>query len=354
MIFYHLQNFSQHHSLRKSRYHSQGNFYISQGLYEIGIGLISLFLPIYLYNLGFSLGDILLFWFACDILYFVFTHLARHLIIKFGVIKAMTLANVVAILTAVYVLFFISNLTEISWFLLLPIAFLRPFYFSISLLTSCYYYSGKVKDNAHLGQQSSIIRAVKEAGSILTPLLSGLIIYLVSFEFSLIVGGIILLISVVPLLKSPLPKQMTSMKEKHVANLKSYRRIFKTVSFKKMILETSFLVGSIYVWWYWSVYIAITIFKDNPFLILGAILSGGGFLAILISLWTGKMLDKNHPKIFVLAANGVKLVLNFLKLFIVWPGAIIAHDISFKQAGNCLGCCQKQIPIRKPRPPPGQ
>ena len=167
--------------------------YISLFLRNLAGSIINIFVPVFLYQLGFSLGEIALF-FLVSISFMLFLFpLGFFLATKIGVKHLMG----------------IGTLLLLSFYLMMPSVEHGLFYLLPALIQAAsfaFFWSGfharvtqsLSKNNA--GSQLSLFQIVSILAMILGPLIGALFIFLLSFTFAFVMAAFLMLLSLVPLM----------------------------------------------------------------------------------------------------------------------------------------------------------
>lgn len=168
------------------------HFYLSIILINFGIGLISIFVPIYLYNIGYSIFQILFYFFIWSLSFVILSFPCTKIISKIGVKHSMLMAT--PFLIFLYIgLNFLPDYKFL--FYILPIIY--------SLNTIFYWEGYHLFFFLHLnrkkrGKEVSIARALSSITVAIAPFIGGLIATK-SFTLLFILGSFFILISSIPL-----------------------------------------------------------------------------------------------------------------------------------------------------------
>ncbi|MBU2566172.1 hypothetical protein KKG46_01275 [Patescibacteria group bacterium] len=168
------------------------NFYITVAIGAFGDRLMSIFVPIYLYQMGYPIYQILFFYFISFLFFIIFAHAAMRLILKIGPKHSILYS---APLIIVYYLGLLAIPDFPFLFYVLPICLAGRMLF--------YNYGYHLHiiphlDSKHEGGELSFINALILISSLLAPVLGGI---LAQYHFSIlyVVGSVILLLSNIPL-----------------------------------------------------------------------------------------------------------------------------------------------------------
>jgi MFS family permease len=251
-------------------------FYISYFFKDFAASLVSIFIPIYLLTIGYSLVDISLYY----VIYFasvvILTPVGMYLLSKIGVKKIFSLGTIFLIIyylllqlldkgfpyAWVALILGISNALEYSAFNIAFTNFL---------------------DKKREGKELSFLRIVGIVSGIIGPIIGGIIIFNHSFAFTFTTSAILLVFSIIPLFLS-----------------KDFKIIHKKFEVKKIIKQDTVKVGfayqisailSIIGGIFWPIFIYLNV---KNIISLGIIESMTSFLMIFLILYLGKKTDKNE------------------------------------------------------------
>ena len=168
------------------------NFYVAVAIGAFGDRLMSIFVPIYLYQMGYPIYQILIFYFISFFIFIIFSHAAMRFILKIGPKHSILYS---APLIIIYYLGLLA-IPHLPWlFYILPICLsgrmlFYNFGYHLHIIPHL--------DSKHEGGELSFINALVLISSLLAPVLGGV---LAQYHFSVlyIVGSAILLLSNIPL-----------------------------------------------------------------------------------------------------------------------------------------------------------
>lgn len=180
------------HSIRILRSAELNELYVSVFLRTLSSSIISIFVPVFLYQLGFSIGQIALFY-AVDIAVMVLLYpLGFFLATKIGV------KHLMAIGTFLFLGFYLlMPLVEQGLYYLLPAV--------INAIANMFYWSGfhaqvtRVVSKEHGGKELSLFQILSILATLLGPLIGAILILFFSFNTTFVIVSFIMLLSVVPL-----------------------------------------------------------------------------------------------------------------------------------------------------------
>ena len=252
--------------------------FLSVFLKNIAQSMISIFIPIYLLTLGYSLVNISIYYliyYTTASISFPFCTILNS---KIGIKKGMAIGTLILIL---------------SYFLLEKLNSGFPYYILAIIfgVASSFYFSGfhieftRSIKKKETGKDLSILKIIAKISSIIGPLTGALFINYISFKFIFLLVSGVLFISIIPLFLT-----------------KDYKNPIK-ISFKKIIKSDTkvkalayqvhgalYLIASVF----WPIFIYLTI---KSILSLGAIITMTSVIIIFIINYLGKIADKKPNKL---------------------------------------------------------
>jgi len=300
---------------------------------NMALSITTLFEPIFLYQLGYSITEIL--WFYCFVYigYSVFVFLGAKVISKIGYKHAMFWSNLF------YVLYWIL-LYQIQYH---PMLFMvAPFVFAIqkSLFWPAYHAdiamnSAKDQEGREVGALFSLVQAAGIAG----PLLGGLLSGLLGFKALFFVSSMLMVLSVYPLFRS------SEIYTKHAFHFRTFWKILRerwVNFFAYWGYAEDLMIMSL-----WPIYVFLAV----PALMnVGFLVTFASLIAIVIMLYIGKRIDsQKHSHLMQTSAIFYGLTW-FFRQFAVGLPAVFVFDtltrtgkamvsvpmmaLSYKIAGN--------------------
>jgi MFS family permease len=179
-----------HHFLKNKEMNA---VYASYAIFQFALGIISLFVPIYLYEKGFSVVWILFYFFLVSGYFLIFSYFGIKIVSKIGVKHSMLLAVPLNIL-------YFFGLTLILQF---PVLFVvLPLVKAMEMQIYNYgFHLNFVEhsDRKKEGKEVALIQLGALLASGLAPLFGGLIIKFYSFPVLFFIGSVLLFASMIPL-----------------------------------------------------------------------------------------------------------------------------------------------------------
>lgn len=297
--------FKKRHFWRTVSFDELSELYASEFLRNLSMSVIGIFVPIYLYKLGYNLQAI----FAMQVIWAasrpIFSYLAAKSVAIFGPKHSMALGTVVQIL---YLSVLIS-LENTHW----PLAFLAVLgSFSYALYNIAIQVDfSKVKHTEHGGKELSFITICERVGSALGPLVGGLIASFINPQATIFIAMLIMTFSLMPLFLSAEP---TRVNQKIVLKGFPWRR------HKWDFISASFFgvenVVSIVVW---PLFIALTVFITNTYASIGLLVSVSTATALLAIYFIGRLIDNHRGGLLLKVGALANAIVHLVRPFVTGP-----------------------------------
>lgn len=297
--------------------------FVSVWIQNFAIMLLALFIPIYLWKLGYTFFDIAFYFLVVYGAYFFLVPLGAKLAAKIGYVHTIALAMPVT------VLFNITLYAVSVW----------HGYFLISAvvyaLAKALYWPAYHADFAQFGSEPqrgreiSILYVVGQLTIFGAPLAAGLVLHELSFGWLFAIGSILLMVAIIPLFIS---------KEKVYAHnipfMKFYEVYFDPKNFRRFVTYLG-LGEELVAMTAWPIFMYLVV---GDILTFGGVLTGAMLVSSLLLLATGKLTDK-FEKSRVVQGTTLFYFLSWIpKLFIATPfGAFVADSFGeFTKTANMI------------------
>ena len=253
--------------------------YVSIGIKALAQSIIQIFIPIYLYKLGFSISTIALYYIIFFTSITFFMYFSMRLNYHLGLKKVLSLGTFVLI--GYYFLLDQLSRGNIHYSIVaITLGLSMAIYYS-----SFHIYFTKFSDKKHEASEISIIRALFRFAAIIGPLIGAFLITKGSFRASFLIVSGLLFISIFPLFLT---------KDKKINNPKiSINRILKADSKKKGLAYIASGIIGVTAGILWPLFIFLNIKKV---ITLGFIISIGSLITIFFLFMIGKIADKHKRK----------------------------------------------------------
>jgi len=184
------------HYWRNIGFDELSELYTAQLLRSLGISLIGLFTPIYLYKIGYSLQEIALFHVAWFLFRPLFDLASARIIARIGPKHTMLLSSFIHIIY----LGLIMTIQDLKWPLIL-VASVGSLAYGLHLLAVAVDFS-KIKHTKHGGKELGYLDSMQKVGGVLGPLVGGLIANYSDPRYAIALAMLVLLASAIPLFMS--------------------------------------------------------------------------------------------------------------------------------------------------------
>ena len=267
-------------------------------------GLIEIFVPIYLYQLGYSIQKIILYYFLVSLYFVLFSVWGAKIVSKIG-------AKHSILLSTPFLALYYLGLNFISYsniiFIILPLI--------LSLRTILYNYGFHLNYIEHSnastrGKELSSLGILTNISTAIAPILAGFIIIYYGFNVLFVIGFFILLLSTLPLFMT---------KDIHKEIKISSKSIFKYVTKKenrpRILSFSGYAIESIIERTIWPIFLLLILVATEK---VGALIGFTLLISIITFYYIGGKTDQQTKS--KLIKSGTFLY------FISWIGKILAHN----------------------------
>lgn len=256
-----------------------GELYISMTLKSFAFSMIGVFVPIYLYELGFSLPMIALYF----VVYFAYripvNFLAGEFTARYGPKHTISYAYVITLMY-LGLLLTMGRYNWPLWLLALSASI------SISFFFVAYHVDfSRIKEVKSVGSELSHMYMLQRVASAIGPLLGGLIATLFGVHIVIAISIVFVLLAIIPLMMTREPmRRRDSLNFNGISIKKEFRNI---ASFSATAIGRQLGLSI------WPLYIAIFIFSENIYGLVGLVTSISVVASILMAKIIGNLID-NH------------------------------------------------------------
>lgn len=256
--------------------------YLSYGIQNFALGAISVFVPIYLFKLGYSIPMVLLFYYLLPLNFVIFAYAGARAVSKLGIKWSMFISTVFTI--ALFVGLRVIDKLPWLFFILPTIYAIKAMLYNYSFYLSFIQHS----DRKHRGKQVSALQASALIGSLLSPFFGGLVIRFFSYKILFIIGSALLFVSLIPLLFFKDTYQKVDFDK---ANL--FKDIFRKENRPVVASFSGFAIEDWIGFALWPIFLTIIAIGTES---IGAIASLSAFLTFLVFYFVGKLTDKRDRR----------------------------------------------------------
>ncbi|PLS82025.1 hypothetical protein CYG49_00100, partial [Candidatus Saccharibacteria bacterium] len=268
------------HHWRRLNFDELGELYTSLMLRSMGISLIGIFLPVYLYKTGYSLPAIFLF-IASIFAFRCFINVpAAYLIAAKGPKHVMLYSYGFQIISLLLLL----TLPDYHWPLWL-VAFSWAIASSLFFLAYNVDFS-KVLHSEHGGKEIGFMAIMERIGATLGPVIGGLVATFLGTEWMISISIVLFVLAVIPLFATPEPTKT----HQHL----DFRNFpYNTVK-RDMLSFGAFTTENILSITLWPLFIGVVIFTTNTYASIGAVTSLSTLAAIFSAKLIGQLVDQKR------------------------------------------------------------
>jgi hypothetical protein len=301
------------HYWRHVGFDELSEIYASMFLRSFALSLIAIFVPVYLYKIGYSVQSILLMyvvWFASRMF---FSALVTRVINSIGPKHCIAFGTVLHIAY----LSMLMTIQDLHWPLLLT-AVLGSLANSAFVLAFEVDFS-KVKHTEHGGKELGYVQTFERIGAVLGPLAGGIIANFTDPRYTITLAIIMLCGSLIPIFMSSEPTH--THKKMYIAGFPFKRHLRDFISASALGVENTI---SLIIW---PLFISIYFFTTNTFAKLGLVTSLGTAVALLAIYSIGRLVDDQRGRLLLNVGAISNAIVHIFRPFVTGLGQIIGLSI---------------------------
>lgn len=311
------------HFWRHATYSEIAELYMSRMLRMAAIFISSAFTSIFMYQIGYSIGFIALYW-AVFYLFKTITALpVAGLIARIGPKHGILVSNLLYIPAMLSFAF----LPVFGPWLLLPVLILQGT--SASMYSIAYTIDfSKVKSIEHAGKEIAYMNILEKITTSISPLIGGILAYFFGPQFVLVVAALLFAFAAIPLFNSG--EQVQTGKK---LQFKGFPwRLVRQHGIAQMAVGYDIFASGT-AWTLYTAVIVIGISSSNEIYVITGILLSVVLVATLVSSYIyGKIIDKKQGDVLMKASIVAKSLTHFVRPFITSTvtiaGANIANEVA--------------------------
>ena len=268
---------------------------MSVWLHVVALSLVSVFIPILLLDLGYSVGEIIVYYLVYHVLDTPLNFLARKLVVNWG-------ARVVIILATAFAIIFFVALSQFSadWEFLMLLALFAALYDAFYWVAHLFLFIEANDDDGDSGEETSFLYIARRFGSLLGPAVGGLILIFAGQDALLVASAVIFGISILPLLGA------AHLPDKPTKPVLKFREFFKDLPEKRNYLYTSLqAIHDSTELILWPLFIFIVFGTIESVAALPIIVS---ISAILFSYFAGRFDKHTRDNLIIIGAGLIAMV----------------------------------------------
>lgn len=301
------------HFWRHATFSEISELYTSRMLRMAAMHIIGSFMSIYLYQVGYSVGEIAVFWAAFYLFKVVVAMPSAAFVGWIGPKHAILISNLLYIPAMIC----FAYLPQTGAWVLIPALILQGLSASIYAIAYSIDFS-KVKSSEHAGKEIGYMNIVEKVTTGLSPLIGGILALVFGPQVVIIVSAILFALAAAPLMTTG---EQVSTRIKLKLKGFPWRLLFGHSVAQTSLGFDVFASGTV-----WSLYAAIFIIgistSNEIYLISGALLSVIFLAALVASYAFGKIIDKRRGKELMQFGGAANAITHLMRPFTGSPVTI--------------------------------
>lgn len=275
--------FHHRHYWRKISFNELSELYVSMMLRNLALSLVGIFIPIYLYQLGYSLAAVMSY-FGFFFIFRIFADVAAgFLVARIGPKHTMAISYI----TQVIALAMITTLPYVSW----PLWLMGGLWgVSNSLFFIAYHVDfSKVKHREHGGKELGFMTIMERGGATIGPVVGGVLATVAGPQYTFLAATIFFAIGTIPLFATGEPIKTRQKLNFRALPYKELKRDF--VSYIALSIENPISTAM------WPFFVALFVVSGAVYAKVGLLASLSVVVAIGAARAIGKLIDdkKGRP-----------------------------------------------------------
>lgn len=292
--------------------------YGTLALTTFGEGLINVFVPIFLWKMGFAIWQILFFYFLQSMFFVILAFLALPLLEKMSDKMMMFLS------APCLILYFLglNYVDTIPWlFYILPLVLaLNILFFDVGYNLD---FSQTVDDNK-IGREIGARNTISALINFSAPFLGGSLIVLFGFPMTFLIASFILFAAVAPLFFFPHRHLAAGLRRAEIIKFLTGRGI-QNFNISGIGYATELVIGGLL----WPLFIFFAVHDAKS---LGGVISIGLFASAITTYFVGFLSDAGDRRKALAISTILFSLVWVVRLFITSPGSIVVSNV----AGNIV------------------
>lgn len=270
------------HYWRNVGFDELSELYASMMFRSLAMSLVAIFIPIYLYQHGHEVWEILFFYAIMCTSQMLVIPITALLIARIGPKHTILISYLIQIITLI-------GLTQLERYNI-PIELIAiGMGAQVALFFTAFDVDfSKVKHTEHGGKEVGWVYMMQKSGSILGPLIGGVVAFLFGAEYIFYTALVFFMCGVVPLLMTKEPTKLHQKLDIRHLSPGAIKR--DLISFGAFQIENTI---SIVIW---PLFIGVIVFKDNPYIQIGSVASISVIASLIVARMIGVLIDKKKGR----------------------------------------------------------
>lgn len=292
--------------------------YASRMIRVMALQMVGGFAIVYMYQLGYSLLFIAIFWFFYFLLRAFMAPLVALIVARYGPKHGTLISNVCQIIAA-FILVFVPDYGIWALVIYAPFAGL-----AITLYNICYLVDfSKVKHVDHAGKELGIMQVFERIVTALGPLLGGIVALFFGPKAMFIFASILLLIAAMPLFFTSEPVKTHQKITLHHFNW--------AVAWRPCLGNIGMGIDANLSGFMWNLFLAVTVLgvsSNAVYAQIGALSSVSMLAVIVCAYFYGKLVDRNQGKKLLKFSTLADAALHLTRPFVNSPATAVAVNVA--------------------------
>lgn len=291
----------RHHFWRHADFDELSEVYVAMMLRSLALGIIGVFIPIYLITLGYGFAGVAQF-FCFLFLSRVFMDIgAGYIVARFGPKHGMLVSYILEIVAAGMLL----TLESASWPLFVPAVIWGA---SNSVFFVAFHVDfSKIKHSDHGGKELGMVNIAEKIGHTIGPAIGGLAATLFGPQYLFLFAVILLLFGLVPLFRTAEPVKTRQHLDYKSFDVTPVIRDYFSYTFLALEHNIALVL--------WPTFLALFVFDENIYATIGGLTSIGVLVAIASAYVVGKLVDAKRGKQLLQVSTVTNAVIHLFRPF---------------------------------------
>jgi MFS family permease len=311
------------------------DLYISTAIQNFALATVAIFEPVYLYESGYRLTTICLFYLGVYVLYILLLPLGMKFSLHFGYEKGMVVGSLLWVALYLCLALSVAN----SWLLLLAVV--------VYAVQKAFYWPGFHADFAQYsvdeeqGRELGGITFLQLSVAIAGPVVGGIILASSGFTTLFIVVAMLLLVSNVPFFIRP-----ERFKPEHMSYGDLWRHLFEHVNWRWTVASLGYgeeLVALVI----WPIAMSIVMAQNS--ILLGSLIGATALITAVSAPVLGRLSDQLSPRSVLRYSTWMYFFSWLVRVLAISPFGVLVTDAMSRVSKNGLGVSYTQLLYQKAR-----